>query len=140
MNFLDICYDLFTRTSQYHDLGKDVENLNKINYYLTNYYTLNLYLTKRKEIEDFIVDVRFDNPVFAAMCQLAKAASGPMLKLHELNPDQLYQELQGEIPNIVYKGAYDSIKLLFHLNDEQSKTLATRIASKDMSVFTDYKC
>lgn len=119
-------------------MGKDVENFNKINYYLTNYYTFSLYLTNRKEIEDFIVDVRFDNPVFAAMSQLVKVASGSRLKLHDLNPDQLYRELQSEIPNIVYKGTYDSIKLLFHLNDEQSNTLATRIALKDISVFTDY--
>ena len=139
-NFIDMCYDLFTRTSQYHDLGKDVDNLNKINYYLTNYYSCNLYLTNRKDIEDFIVDVRFDNPIYAAICQIAKASSGPMRKLYELNHDELYIELRGEIPNIVFKGAYDSIKLLYNLDEQQSANLATRFVSEDMTIFTDYKC
>lgn len=34
MNFLDLCYDLFLRTSKYHDLGKDIENWNKWNFYV----------------------------------------------------------------------------------------------------------
>lgn len=140
MNFFDMCYELFTRTSQYHDLGKDVENLNKYNYYLTNYYMCNLYLTNRKEIENFIVDVRSDNPVCAFICQLKKRSYGPLRKLYELNPNELYLELHGEINNIVFKGAFDSIKLLFKLDDEQSETLAKRIANEDMTIFTDYKC
>ncbi|MCM1438009.1 MAG: hypothetical protein NC131_02190 [Roseburia sp.] len=139
MSFFDMCHELFIRTSKYHDLGKDIENLNKYNYYKNNYYRYNLYLMNRKDIEDFIVDVRFDNPIFAVICQLAKATSGTMVKLHELNPDQLYLELQGEIPNIIFKGAYDSIKLLYNLDENQSKDLATRIAMQDMTIFNDYK-
>ena len=90
MNFFDMCYEVFTKISQYHDLGKDIENLNKYNYYLTNYYTCNLYLTNRKEIEDFIVDVRSDNPVYAFICQLKKRSYGSLRKLHELNPNELF--------------------------------------------------
>lgn len=30
MNFFDMCYELFMRTSKYHDLGKDVLNYNKV--------------------------------------------------------------------------------------------------------------
>ncbi len=26
MNFFDMCYELFMRTSKYHDLGKDIQN------------------------------------------------------------------------------------------------------------------
>lgn len=46
MNFLDLCNDLFLRTSKYHDLGKDIENWNKWNFYVVNYYTGQLYFTK----------------------------------------------------------------------------------------------
>lgn len=28
MNFFDMCYELFMRTSKYHDLGKDIQNYN----------------------------------------------------------------------------------------------------------------
>lgn len=140
MSFLDLCYDLFTRTSKYHDLGKDVENLNKYNYYTTNYYLFNLYLTNRKDIEDFIVDVRFDNPIYAFASQLQKAANGSMRKLCSLEPNELFIELQGELSNIVFKGAYDSIKLLYNLDEQQSINLAKRIVAGDMTIFTEFKC
>ena len=53
MNFFDMCYELFMRTSKYHDLGKDVLNYNKVINYMNNFYGVD-----RKEIEKFIVDVR----------------------------------------------------------------------------------
>ena len=142
MNFLDMCYEVFTNTSKYHDLGKDIDNLNKLNSYLTNYYAQNLYLTNRQDIENFIVEVRLDNPVYSAMCQLIKVANStiPIRPLQELSPNELFIELQGEVKNVILKGAYDSIKLLYHLDEQQSKTLATRIATEDMTIFTDYRC
>ncbi len=142
MNFLDMCYQLFTKTSKYHDLGKDIDNFNKLNSYLTNYYAQNLYLTNRQDIENFIVEVRLDNPVYSAMCQLIKNANSPipLRPLQELTPNELFIELQGEVKNVILKGAYDSIKLLYSLDEDQSKTLATRIAMQDMAIFNDYKC
>lgn len=140
MNFFDLCYELFMRTSKYHDLGKDIENLNKYNFYITNYYSSNLYYTNRKEIEDFIQDVRIDNPIFALICQAQKAATGSIRKLWHLNPDELFIELQGELNNIVFKGAYDSIKLEYNLNEQQSANLVKRIVAGDMSIFTEFKC
>ena len=38
MNFFDMCYELFMRTSKYHDLGKDVLNYNKVINYMNNFY------------------------------------------------------------------------------------------------------
>ena len=135
MNFLDMCYDVFTRTSQYHDLGKDLENYNKLVYYSNNFYSID-----RSEIERFIVEVRFDNLIYSTTQQLGKVISGPLKKLWQLTPDELYKELQGEIVNIILKGAYDSIKLLYNLDEQQSANLANRIATGDMSLFEEYKC
>lgn len=141
MNFLDLCYDLFLRTSKYHDLGKDIENWNKWNFYVVNYYTGQLYFTKRKDIEDFIVDVRMDNPIYAAFSQLYKTINnGPLRKLNQLNDYELYIELRGEAPTIIYKGAYDCIKLYHNLDEQQSSDLAKRFALNDLTIFTDYKC
>ena len=135
MNFFEMCYELFTRMSKYHELSKDVENYNKIVWYLNNFQ-----FADRKEIEKFIVDVRFDNRVYSAICQLQKVVNGPIRKLSELNPNELFVELQGEIKNVVLKGAYDSIKLLYNLDEQQSAILAQRIAAEDMAIFTEYKC
>lgn len=141
MNFLDMCYDLFSKTSKYHDLGKDMDNLNKINSYLANYYVQNLYVTNRQDIEKFIIGVRLDNPVYSALCQLIKTINSPipLRPLQELSPNELFIELQGEVKNVILKGAYDSIKLLYKLDEPQSKALAARIAAEDMTIFADYK-
>lgn len=137
MNFFDKCYELFMRTSQYHDLGKDILNYNKVIYYMNNFYCAN-----RKEIENFIIDVRMDNPVYSAIQQMAKAmvSNVPLRRLEELYLNELYIELRGELYNVVLKGAYDSIKLLNELTTEEELQLSKRFASGDGNIFTQYKC
>ena len=132
MNFFDMCYELFMRTSKYHDLGKDIQNYNKVIYYMNNFYGV-----ERKKIEEFIIDVRMDNPVYSAIQQMANV---PLRRLEELYLNELYIELRGEICNVVLKGAYDSIKLLNELTTEEELQLSKRFASGDSSIFTQYKC
>lgn len=136
MNFFDMCYELFMRTSKYHDLGKDVLNYNKVINYMNNFYGVN-----RKEIEEFIVDVRMDNPVYSARQQIVKvmASNVPLRRLEELYPNELYNELCGEIYNVVLKGAYDSVKLLNKLTVDEELELSKRFANGDSSIFTQYK-
>lgn len=136
MNFFDMCYELFMRTSKYHDLGKDVLNYNKVINYMNNFYGVN-----RKEIEKFIVDVRMDNPVYSAMQQIVKvvASNIPLRRLEELYPNELYNELCGEIYNVVLKGAYDSVKLLNELTADEELELSKKFANGDSSIFTQYK-
>ncbi len=136
MNFFDMCYELFMRTSKYHDLGKDVLNYNKVINYMNNFYGVD-----RKEIEKFIVDVRMDNPVYSAIQQIVKvvASNIPLRRLEELYPNELYNELCGEIYNVVLKGAYDSVKLLNELTADEELELSKRFANGDSSIFTQYK-
>lgn len=136
MNFFDMCYELFMRTSKYHDLGKDVLNYNKVINYMNNFYGVD-----RKEIEKFIVDVRMDNPVYSAMQQIVKvvASNIPLRRLEELYPNELYNELCEEIYNVVLKGAYDSVKLLNKLTVDEELELSKRFANGDSSIFTQYK-
>lgn len=136
MNFFALCYELFINTSQYHDLRKDVDNYNKVIYYLYNFGSVD-----RKEIEKFIVEVRIDNLVYSAKRQLLKVFSHKPLKtLDQLTPYELYVELQGEITNIILKGAYDSFNILNNLTQEQEKNLAKRIALGDLTIFNEYIC
>lgn len=136
MNFFDMCYELFMRTSKYHDLGKDVLNYNKVINYMNNFYGVD-----RKEIEEFIVDVRIDNPVYSAIQQIVKGMANnvPLRRLEELYPNELYNELCGEIYNVVLKGAYDSVKLLNKLTVDEELELSKRFANGDSSIFTQYK-
>ncbi len=136
MNFFDMCYELFMRTSKYHDLGKDVQNYNKVITYMNNFFGV-----ERKEIEKFIIDVRMDNPVYSAIQQMVKemVSNVPLRRLEELYPNELYNELCGELYNIVLKGAYDSIKLLNGLTREEELELSKRFANGDSSIFALYK-
>lgn len=134
MNFLEECYKLFERTSKTHDLSKDIKNYNKALFYLNNFYSV-----RRDEIEKFIVSVRLDNQIAAIIELFAKVQCGPISTLSQVPIDNLYAELQGEIPNLIMKGALDSIKLLNDLNDEQTNQLATRFYKGDLTIFDEYK-
>lgn len=136
MSFVEMCEDIFKTTSKYHNLSKDVLNLNTAIYYLNNFYSVN-----RKEIEQFIVDVRQDNPISTLLFQGLRAMYNalPMRKLEELSLGELYYELQGETKNLKLKGAYDSFLLFNDLNEQQRHELAMRIANEDISIFGKYR-
>lgn len=76
----------------------------------------------RKEIEEFIIDVCMDNSVYSAIKQMVKVmvSNVPLRRLEELYLNELYIELRGELYNIVLKGAYDSIKLLNEVTEEEN--------------------
>lgn len=131
-----MCNELFWRMSDEHDLKEDVENYRKLQYYKKNFSFIN-----RKDIEKFIVDVRTDNVIYSAIQQVARMIMvGPLRRLDELPLSELYNELSGEEYNIVLKGAYDSLKLLNEMTPEQDKELQIRFASKDETIFMQYRC
>lgn len=136
MNFFDLCYDLFMRTSKYYDLGKDIQNYNKAINYLSKFYSI-----ARKDIEQFIVEVRKDNPIIVAKQLLLKSAiSGGTLKLlSQLQPNELFNELCGELYNIILKGTYDSMEVMNQLDEEEKMELARRLVMGDETVFIQYK-
>lgn len=141
MNFFAQCYELFQRISDMsdvHDLKKDVENYRKL-----QYYKMNFNCTNRKDIEQFIFDVRCDNDILTAIRQAGRIIiniNGPLRRLDELPLPELYNELCGEEYNIVLKGAYDSVKVLNELTDEQDRELQNRFANEDTEIFVQYKC
>lgn len=136
-----MCYQLFMRTVNLYDLGKDIENYNKVVNYLNNFWNID-----RAEIEDFIIEVRADNPIYTVIKQLVRASintvvNGVSLRLlSQLNTYELYNELYGELYNIILKGAFDSVKLLNELTSDQDDELAERFVKGDMTIFTQYKC
>lgn len=138
MDFIAQCHDLFRRTSDVSDvldLKKDVENYQKLRFYMANFWGMD-----RKTIEEFIVDVRKHNQLFSAIRQASRIIiNGPLRRLDELPLYELYVELCGEERNIVLKGAYDSVKVLNELTDEQDKELQNRFANEDASIFVQYK-
>ncbi|MBD5096868.1 MAG: hypothetical protein HDT40_07695 [Lachnospiraceae bacterium] len=136
MNFFDMCKDLFERMSEIDDLKKDVQIYKKWQYYITNFWLIN-----REDIEKFIVDVRSDNVLYSAICQVKRMVMyGPLKRLDELPLPELYNELSGEEYNIVLKGAYDSVKVLNELTNEQDKELQNKFANEDITIFMQYKC
>ena len=136
MDFFAQCYDLFQRMSDVHDLKKDVEDYQKLKYYKINFNCIN-----RKDIEQFIFDVRCDNVILSAIRQAGRIAiCGPLKRLDELSLPELYNELSGEEYNIVLKGAYDSVKVLNELTNEQDKELQNRFANEAATIFVQYKC
>ncbi len=139
MDFFTKCLDLFQRisdVSDVHDLEKDVNNYQKLQYYKMNFNRIN-----RKKIEQFIIDVRCDNNIFTAIRQLKRTVMyEPSKFLYQLSLNELFNELCGEEYNIVLKGAYDSVKVLNELTDEQDKELQNKFANEDMDIFEQYKC
>ena len=141
MNFMDMCYELFQRTSKIYDLNKDVQNYNKAIFYSSNFWVID-----SETIINFIIEVRKDNVIYTAIQQLLRMYRNFVLDgmspktLDQLSLYELYNELQGEICNIIKKGAFDSIKLLNDISSEQDEILAERFVRGDMEIFTQYRC
>ena len=131
---MDMCYELFQRISKIYDLSKDVDNYNKAIFYLNNFGD-----TDSKEIIDFIINVRADNIIYTAIQQLLKMYENIVINgmsprtLYQLGPYELYNELKGEVFNIIEKGAFD-------ISSEQDEELAERFVRGDMTIFTQYRC
>ena len=134
MTFIEKCFEIFERVAKSHDLSKDVENYNKALNYRDNFYSV-----PRYEIENFIISVRIDNPIVAVIETVVKAMNSKIDALWNLSLENLYNELQGEISNLIMKGAYDSIKLLNNLDKEQSDGLAKRMVEGDFTIFDEYR-
>ena len=141
MNFMDMCYELFQRISKIYDLSKDVQNYNRAIYYSSNFWNID-----SETIINFIIEARKDNIICAAIQQLLRMYTNfvvneiPPKTLDQLSSYELYNELQGEICNIIKKGAFDSIKLLNDISPEQDEALAERVVKGDMTIFTQYRC
>ena len=141
MNFMDMCYTLFQRTSKVYDLNKDVQNYNRAIFYSSNFWDID-----SETIINFIIEVRENNIIYIAIQQLLRMYRNFVLNgispktLNQLSPYELYNELQGEICNIIKKGAFDSIKLLNDISSEQDEALAERFVKGDMKIFTQYRC
>ena len=138
---MDMCYELFQRISKIYDLSKDVQNYDRAIFYSSNFWN-----TDSNTIINFIIEVRMDNIICTAIQQLLRMHGNfvlneiPPKTLNQLSPYELYNELQGEICNIIKKGAFDSIKLLNDISSEQDEALAERFVKGDMKIFTQYKC
>lgn len=141
MNFMDMCYELFQRISKIYDLSKDVQNYNKAIFYSSNFWNID-----SETIINFIIEARKDNIICVAIQQLLRMYRNfvvneiPPKTLDQLSSYELYNELQGEICNIIKKGAFDSIKLLNDILPEQDEALAERFVKGDMTIFTQYRC
>ena len=111
------------------------------------YYSSNFWSIDSETIINFIIEVRQDNIIYTAIQQLLRMYKNfvingmPPKTLDQLSPYEFYNELQGEICNIIKKGAFDSIKLLNDdISPEQDEALAQRFVQGDMNIFTQYRC
>ncbi len=136
MNFIDTCYEILLKNSKYHDIDKDLENYNEVVSYLRNFDS-----TDRKEIEEFIVEVRLHNPIVIQLDHLNRVLTNLQnaRPLPNISLVELYEELKGEAVHIILKGAYDSIKLFNVLDEKKSIDLINRILNNDNNIFAEYK-
>ena len=136
-----MCYELVQRISKIHDLSKTVDDYNTAIFYLSNFWD-----TDSEEIINFIINARADNIIHTAIQQLLKISRNfvinrmPSRTLYQLSQYELYNELKGEVINIIEKGAFDSLKLLNDISSEQDEELAERFVRGDMTIFTQYRC
>lgn len=136
-----MCYELFQRISKIDDLSNDVQNYNTAIFYSSNFWNID-----SETIINFIIEVRKDNIIYTAIQQLLKTYRNfvlnriPPRTLDQLNPYELYNELQGEVYNIIKKGAFNSIKLLNDISSAQDEELAERFVKGDMTIFIQYRC
>lgn len=139
--FFNLCYELLSRYLHFPDVADTYKSINDGMGYLRSFpKNMTEFLTKRNEIINYIKQVRENNIIDAYRsnenpCLLIPVPSGKTLE--QATPQELYGNLEAEIPRLVYKGIHQTIKHSYKINDDNE--LTAELLQQDMNIFQKYK-
>lgn len=138
--FYDICYEILSHYLQFPDVADTYKSINDGWTYMKN-FPQNIwgFMVKKGEIISYIQTVRLNNIIDAYkdpsnILLLVPVPSGKPLA--DADPQELYNNLSGEIPRLILKGIHQTVKHLHkELNDNQ---LTAELMQQDTKVLQKY--
>ena len=139
-SFLDICYEILSHYLNFPDVADTVKSISDGIHYLNNFPRSQTDFEQKKyEIIHYIQKVRSGNVIDAYKEKdnpflYVPAPSGRLLS--DLEPEELYRDLNAEILRLILKGTHQTIK---HLNIvEDDNKLTAELLQQDTSVLQKY--
>ena len=140
-NFYDICYEILSHYLHFPDVADTYKSIiDGLNYQNNFPWNTLIFPCKKDEIIAYIEKVRWNNVIDAYREKenpllLVPVPSGK--KLSDADPEELYQNLIGEIPRLILKGTHQVIKHLYII--ENDNRLTAELLRQDVTVLQKYK-
>lgn len=138
--FYDICYELLSHYQKFPDVADTYKSIvDGINYY-KNYYQIQMdFNNKKYEIINYICNVGKNNIIDAYKNGLNPLMLFPIPSgrfLLQASPQELYKNLENEIPRLILKGVHQIIKHFNEMLDDND--LTAELLQEDVNTLLKY--
>lgn len=139
-DFYDMAYEVLSHYLNWPDVADTYKSIVDGIYYYNNYYQIQIdFDNKKYEIINYITKVRKNNIIDAYKNRLNPFTFIPALSgktLFQLSPQELYNNLQNEIPLLILKGIYQIIKHFNEMADDND--LIAELLQEDVNTLIKY--
>ena len=139
--FIDLCYEILSHYLHFPDVANTYKGIiDGLNFQNNFPWNTAVFSYKKGEIIAYIEKVRLNNVIDAYKekgnsLRLIPVPSGK--RLADASPEELYQNLSGEIPRLIFKGIHQVIKNLYSIPDDNE--LTAELLQQDIAVLQKYR-
>ena len=138
--FYDVAWKALAHYLDFPDVADTYKSIVEGIEYCNNYYQIQMDFDNRKnKVIDYITEVRKGSIIDAYKNRLNPLILVPLPSgktLYQASPKELYDNLQNEIPRLILKGTYQTIKHLNKINDDNA--LVAELLQEDVNTFKKY--
>lgn len=138
--YYDICYNILSHYLHFPNVADTYKSINNGLNYLRNFPQNEWdFLAKKEKIVSYIEKVRINNIIDTYLNPSNMLLLVPIPSsrpLSDANPQELYNNLAGEIPRLILKGIHQIVK---HLNENlDDNQLTAELLQQDIRVLEKY--
>ena len=139
-DFYDMAYEALSHYLDWPDVADTYKSIVDGIDYCNNYYQIKIDFDNRKyEVINYITKVRKDNIIDTYKNRLNPLILVPLpsgKSLFQASPQELYDNLQNEIPRLIIKGIYQTIKHSDEIVNDND--LIAELLQEDVSTLVQY--
>lgn len=138
--FYDFCYEVLSQYLHFPDVDDTYKSIVDGIDYRKNYYQIQMdFDNKKYEVINYITEVRKNNIIDAYKNRLNPLILVPLpsgKSLFQASPQELYDNLQNEIPRLILKGVHQIIKHYNEMIDDND--LTAELLQEDVNTLVKY--
>lgn len=139
-DFYDVAYEVLSHYLNWPDVADTYKSIVDGIDYSNNYYQIQIDFGNRKfEVINYITTVRKNNIIDAYKNRLNPLILVPLpsgKSLFQASPQELYNNLQNEIPRLILKGVHQIIKHSNEMVDDNN--LTAELLQEDVNILRKY--
>lgn len=138
--FYEVCYEILSQYLNFPDVADTYKSIIDGIDYCNQYYQIQMDFDNRKyEVINYITKVRKNNIIDAYQNRLNPLMLVPLpdgKTLVQSSPQELYKNLQNEIPRLIVKGIHQIIKHFNEMTDDND--LIAELLQEDVNTLVKY--